>query len=281
MSTRPHARYGFTLLELLVVVAVIALLLAILLPALSAANEAGRSAVCGTNLNQLGQGAIAYSEANDLYMPWYPLPSRRPEGNEWWVTQVARSMDQFEPRVYRCPSDPLPMNVPVYIYDGVAYMNDGHQYSVLNKAIDRRPDHSGGRRVTVKVSYRGFCNITVESGGWNTGPRAVRRITEFARPNKVIQLVEGVQTTQYETTDSNQYGFMCLKGLETILQGKSNYESWKRHFGTTNVLFFDGHVETLDPIALATISMAWQDHMLPAFRDMFRRGPGKVKPPKQ
>ena len=43
MSTRSHLRHGFTLLELLVVVAVISLLLTILLPALSAANNAGRA----------------------------------------------------------------------------------------------------------------------------------------------------------------------------------------------------------------------------------------------
>ena len=93
MSTRHYSRYGFTLLELLVVVAVIALLLAILLPALSAANEMGRSAVCATNQYQLLQGAIAYSEDNDFMMPWYAYASRRPEGWEWWVTQVSRGMD--------------------------------------------------------------------------------------------------------------------------------------------------------------------------------------------
>ena len=97
MSTRPGSTHGFTLLELLVVVAVIALLLAILLPALSAANEMGRAAVCGTNVHQLLQGAISYSEANDLWMPWYGFANRRLEGEEWWVTQVAQGMDTFEP----------------------------------------------------------------------------------------------------------------------------------------------------------------------------------------
>ena len=52
MSMRTSAKFGFTLLELLVVVAVIGLLMAMLLPVLSAVAEAGRAAVCGTNLNQ-------------------------------------------------------------------------------------------------------------------------------------------------------------------------------------------------------------------------------------
>src|SRR5262245_11111684 len=49
-------RRGFTLIELLVVIAVIAVLVSILLPALSGAREAGRSALCLSNLHQ---GAIA------------------------------------------------------------------------------------------------------------------------------------------------------------------------------------------------------------------------------
>src|SRR6476469_9470818 len=54
---------GFTIVELLVVIAVIAILAALLLPALQAARESGRRAQCGNNLKNVGVGLLLYHDS--------------------------------------------------------------------------------------------------------------------------------------------------------------------------------------------------------------------------
>ena len=58
-------KYGFTLVELLVVIAVIALLMAILLPALTRAREQGKRAVCIHHLQQLMIAWLMYADNSD------------------------------------------------------------------------------------------------------------------------------------------------------------------------------------------------------------------------
>ncbi len=61
---------SFTLIELLVVVAIIAVLVAVLLPAVQKAREAGKQAVCGSNIRQIMMGFLTYAnESGD----WFPL----------------------------------------------------------------------------------------------------------------------------------------------------------------------------------------------------------------
>jgi prepilin-type N-terminal cleavage/methylation domain-containing protein len=62
---------GFTLVELLVVIAVIALLLAVLIPAMQKAKETARRVICANGMRQIGAGIVMYANSYDNLLPWY------------------------------------------------------------------------------------------------------------------------------------------------------------------------------------------------------------------
>jgi prepilin-type N-terminal cleavage/methylation domain-containing protein/prepilin-type processing-associated H-X9-DG protein len=95
---------GFTLVELLVVIALIATLAGLLLPTLGRAKESGRAAVCLSNLHQIGLALQMYAQDNRNRLP-YMRDQSLTATNELPGPNVVLSNYLGNAQILRCPSD--------------------------------------------------------------------------------------------------------------------------------------------------------------------------------
>jgi prepilin-type N-terminal cleavage/methylation domain-containing protein/prepilin-type processing-associated H-X9-DG protein len=144
---------GFTLIELLTVIAIIAILAAVMLPALNSARRRAWAAQCISNLRQMGQATLTYSQDHNDALPyaWNKHDSDASKNNFYALLKPEIASSEFdgyfdfESGVFACPTrlrEPLTGSNPFRVSYGMNEFN----------AITNGATSGGGEPKTRRIS---------------------------------------------------------------------------------------------------------------------------------
>ncbi|MGI9472869.1 MAG: DUF1559 domain-containing protein [Rubripirellula sp.] len=95
MNARRSSTRGFTLVELLVVIAIIGVLVGLLLPAVQAAREAARRMSCSNNFKQIGLAIHNYHSAYKQIPTHHGGTGLRPGAGAWWEGSATTNHEEL------------------------------------------------------------------------------------------------------------------------------------------------------------------------------------------
>jgi prepilin-type N-terminal cleavage/methylation domain-containing protein/prepilin-type processing-associated H-X9-DG protein len=210
---------AFTLVELLVVIAVIAVLAAILFPVFAQAREKARQTTCLSNLRQIGTAAQMYAQDYDERFPGTELGQG--DGEYHWIEMLAPYTKNRD--LFHCPSAAVKTG---YLPNGVA----------------------------AEYTYSYAMNDVHDASGRSIGA-AFQPLAAITYPADTLSLVDGWPVATAAATEGypERHEISWVPAADGAPQGQGHrrdaavnpYDDGNgRHTGSMNFLACDGHVKT-------------------------------------
>ncbi len=224
----------FTLIELLFVIAIIAILAGMLLPALNKAREKARQATCVNNFKQGSLGMMQYLNDNEDCLPRYVAT----EGSVSvaWAGRLARAGYYKTAKALFCPSVNNNRDWPKFLQ---IRMNTGAFTLTSSTNLE-------WYYITLGYNWDYFGTATRVGG--------VLKVSSAKRPSQVIEFAESIWKG---TTENRSYHAVYATNNTGTVCG--NVWSW--HGGPVTVGWLDGHVSTTN------IGSSTNAYLFDPFRD--------------
>lgn len=243
-------KQGFTLVELLVTISIIALLMALLLPALRQAREAARTSVCLSNQRQVGVALASYAIDYGGVIP-QPNWQTKAVGYHYWFKVIqGRLIGGGEGTEYIPAPVASNENNPVMYCPKNGTYTKGQRY---NKPGTYGLMRSAPRYATpTEPSYFEVPRPSPVPNGFELF--AGTYLTLIKRPSNLMLVGDTSVEEPGSITflpDTGYHGWRTFSYLNT---GGSRYAGlWAPHNNQVNGLYADGHAENHDDEALLSV----------------------------
>lgn len=242
-ALRKGAAKFFTLIELLIVIAIIAVLAAMLLPALNAAREKARAIRCTSNLKSCGLAYSTYSHDNAGMMPVMH------SGVAFtWVSffgsfdnSIVRAVKQttvvgsYYSKIATCPSAPDPLTY------GTAAETSRRSYGVINPTYFLARNNvytSLWRDDNELTSHFGYPWVSTDTlNVFYLNSRRMKGFSDFSLLADVVVASAAVNTSQSQL--GGEYSYLHIDSKTTA------FLIGLRHANRANLVMADGHVASM------------------------------------